>query len=340
MDPNETSASLGHLTKTALPVIGRVGTVTGGIVSLLAVLDAVSDDLVIIGGGVLLIAAVVTSAITVFHSTTRVVEENKVKTYTYPKRARTIATIIMVVAGVLLTIGGVSVALSRIGMFNRQAGRAPVAKTSLVPPQNSKQTGDVKQGTLVAQGTPIRSTIIPTNPPPTFTPSPINTPTITPPPGTPTRTPTFTPVAIDQMSDVSQLNKLGADAIKAMNLVRAQAAFNRALQIEATNAQSQLGLGITYFYLNNHQPAITPLSTALKLDTKLVEAHAYLGFIYDYRQDYVRAKAEYDEFLRIAPKDSPLRDNVDQRNKLIAGKSPAPTLTPFATPTVTVTPEK
>ena len=331
MDSNETSASLGHLTKTALPVIGRVGTVTGGIVSLLAVLDAVSNDLVIIVGGLLLVVAVTTSAVVVFHSTTRVVEEQKIKNYTYPKRARTIATIVMVVAGFLLTVGGIGVALSRIGMFNRQAGRGPVNKAAVLT-----LTPNPKLGTVSAVAPTIRSTSIPTNPPPTA----VATSTFTPVPGTPTRTPTPTALAVDQMTDIAQLNKLGFDTLKAMNLSRALQIFNRALQIEATNAQAQLGLGITYFYQNNHQSAITPLSTALKLDTKLVDAHAYLGFIYDYRLDFVRAKAEYDEFLRIAPKENSLRNEVDQRNKLLGGKAPPPTLTPFATPSATVTPEK
>jgi hypothetical protein len=332
MESKETLGNLSHLAKTALPIIGRVGTVAGGLVSLLIALNTISSDLVIVVGGVLLVVAIVTSAIVVFHSTTRVVEEQSVKSFTYSQRARTIATIVMVAAGILLGVFGVGVTLNKLAEANRQAGRGPVNKSALLT-----QTPNPKLGTTIAMATQVRSTSIPTNPP--ATPTPTATFTATPTPGTPTRTPTFTPVAVEQMTDVTQLNKLGSEALKAINLARAYALFSRALQIDATNAQSQLGLGITYFYLNNHQPAITPLTTALKLDPKLVDAHAYLGFIYDYRLDFVRARAEYDEFLRIAPKDNPLRDDVEQRNKLQSRSQPPPTLTPFMTPTSTPTSE-
>jgi len=334
MESNKVSGNLSHLTKTALPIIGRVGTVTGGMVSLLFALNAISSDLVIIIGGVLLVIAIVTSAIVVFHSTTRVVEEESIKSYTYPQRARTIATLVMIVGGILLAVFGVGVTLNKLGQFQRQPGRLPGKEANLTISPNPKLS------TALALSTQVRSTVIPTNPPATNPAGATPTSTTTLTPGVPTRTPTFTPVPVEQMTDVMQLNKLGAEALKTLNLTRAQSIFSRALQVEATNAQSQLGLGITYFYMNNHQPAIAPLSTALKLDAKLVDAHAYLGFIYDYRLDFVRARAEYDEFLRVAPKDNPLRDDVQERSRRLNGPQPPPTLTPFATPMPSPTPSQ
>jgi hypothetical protein len=40
------------------------------------------------------------------------------------------------------------------------------------------------------------------------------------------------------------------------------------------------------------------------------------------------ARAEYEEFLRIARRDHDLRDDVTERLKKIAGSGPFPTLTP------------
>ena len=83
--------------------------------------------------------------------------------------------------------------------------------------------------------------------------------------------------------------------------------------------------------------AYNPLRTALQLNPNLVEAHAYLGFVYDYRSDFVRARAEYEEFLRVAPHEHDLRDDVTERLKKLSGNGPYPTLTPLTFVSLTPT---
>jgi hypothetical protein len=70
----------------------------------------------------------------------------------------------------------------------------------------------------------------------------------------------------------------------------------------------------------------------------LVNAHAYLGFVYDYRSGFVRARAEYEEFLRIAPREHDLRDDVSERLKTLSGKPSFPSLTPQMNLSPTATP--
>ncbi len=311
-----------HLSKTALPLLGRIGTIAGGIVSLLAVFEAISGEIVTTVFVFGMVAVFVVTAIVVFHQTPQVVDEKPVRLYSYPQRARIVSALAMTLAGFFLL--GFTIRFSanlikplqtRFGVAARPTQRA----LGTLPPDRPAKPN-------------ASSTLVPT-----LTAAPTATPTWTPPP--PSRTLTVTPFPIDVMTDVNVLLKLGNDAHNAKNYARAVSYFARALQIDATNALAQYGLGRAHFFLNNVNAAYSPLRTALQLDPKLVDAHAYLGFVYDYRSDFVRARAEYEEFLRIAPRDHDLRDDVMDRLKKLAGNPPYPTLTPqviTVTPTATI----
>lgn len=76
--------------------------------------------------------------------------------------------------------------------------------------------------------------------------------------------------------------------------------------------------------------ALVPLRAALQLNPALGDAHAYLGFVCEQRSDAVRARAQLDEYLRVAPKDALLRADVSDALKRLsnpsrAGATPAPT---------------
>jgi Flp pilus assembly protein TadD len=310
---------LTHLGKTALPLIGRIGTIAGGIVSLLAVFETISGEIMTTISAFVVVAVFVVTAIVVFHQTTQVVDEKPIRVYSYSQRARVVSAIAMTIAAFFLvgfTIHfGANMMRPLQNRFN--FGARPTARPFLtLTPERT--------------GKPGAPTTIPTLPA-----SPTTTTTST--PALPTRTLTVTPFPIDQMTDINVLLKLGNDAHAAKNHSLAVSYFSRALQIDATNALAQFGLGRAHFFLNNVNAAYNPLRTALELDPKLVDAHAYLGFVYDYRSDFVRARAEYEEFLRIAPRDHDLRDDVTERLKILSGKSSFPTLTPQMNPSPTAT---
>jgi hypothetical protein len=310
--PPETG--LTHLSKIALPLIGRIGTIAGGIVSLLAVFETISGEIASTLFGFAFVAIFVVSAIVVFHRTTRVVDDKPTRAYSYSQKTRTIAAIVMTLAAFLLIGFAIRHSTNIFRVLARDRANAPARAT--VRPVTAL-TPDRKSGTPTHAAAPASAAISTLAPSPTLT---------------------VTPFPIDQMTDLNFLIKSGADALAAKNYSPAVAYFSRALQIDATNARAQLGLGQAHYFLNNVNAAFSPLRTALQLNPALFEAHAYLGFVYDYRSDFPRARAEYEEFLRVAPRDHNLRDDVSERLKKISASAAIPTLTPQ--PTLTSTPTK
>jgi tetratricopeptide (TPR) repeat protein len=144
----------------------------------------------------------------------------------------------------------------------------------------------------------------------------------TPLPGSPTS-------VFGRVGDIKSLNQTGFDALATANYTIAISAFFRALEVDATNAQSQLGLGEAYYYTAQYTMAMLPLRTALQLNSTLSDAHAYLGLVYEQRADLLRARVELDEYIRISPKDTPLRAAVTDALKRLSNPArPAPTPAP------------
>jgi hypothetical protein len=251
--------------------------------------------------------------VVVFHRTPRVVDAKPTRAYSYSQQTRTIAAIVMTLAAFFLIGFAIRHSANIFRTLSRDRANAPARApvrplTSLTPDRKS--------------GTPTNASALASAATSTLAPSP---------------TLTVTPFPIDQMTDLTFLLKSGNDALAAKNYSPAVAYFSRALQIDATNARAQLGLGQAHYFLNNVNAAFSPLRTALQLNPALFEAHAYLGFVYDYRADFPRARAEYEEFLRVAPRDHDLRDDVSERLKKVSGSANFPTLTPQPTVTPTST---
>jgi len=325
MDNTDPSPGIKHLFENALPLIGRVGAIAGGILSLVAALRTITNEIVIAVEGVALVSAVVSSAFVVWSRTTRRVDEKSIRVPHYSRKNRFIAGFVFSISALLLLgfvyrVGGDLLSHERENQIS--AIRTPRAQ--LTPPnERTRPSGLI--ATIVA---PASLTSTPT-------------------PGQPTATvppPTFTAIPLNQITDVNTLNKLGTDALAAKNYRAAFGFFSRALQVDATNAPAQLGYGETQFYLGNEFPAQSALRTALQLNPGLVDAHAYLAFVYDQQQDYARARAEYEEFARVAPKDNPLYQQVRERVIQLSGKGSIPTatvvnanLTPSPTASATLT---
>ena len=93
---------LTHLGKTALPLIGRISTIAGGIVSLLAVFETISGEIMTTISAFIVVAVFVATAIVVFHQTTQVVDEKPIRVYSYSQRARVVSAIAMTIAAFFL----------------------------------------------------------------------------------------------------------------------------------------------------------------------------------------------------------------------------------------------
>lgn len=329
----DTATGWSHLGKTALPLIGQVGAVIGGVFSMLAVFEKISGEIVTTVEGFILVAAIIASGIVVFYRQSIIVDEQKKNVYLYPRKARIIAAMVMTIAGILLAVfilrlwvtangGSIRAPFSGGGRQTPFAGLTRNAdRADKIPPTFTPSTP-----TRATNSTAVPTTLA------------TNTPSLTPPPPKTATATTATTPPIDQITDVSLLIKMGNDALTAKRYSQAQNYFTRATFVEATNAQAQFGLGQAQFYQNNFNSALEPFQIALRLNANLFAAHAYLGWIYDYRQDKARAVAEYDVFLKAAPRDDPLRPDISDRMKQLINTSIAPTLTPNATPAATATP--
>lgn len=308
-----------HLSKTALPLIGQVGAVIGGVFSMLAAFQKISGELVTAVEGFVIVVAAVASGIVVFYRHSTVVADQKKNVFGYPYKARVAAAVVLAISGFLLIIF--------LGRLWNDANAA-----SITPTPTARQT-------LAAGVVPTRLAdrrVTPTLPPPTVTqttaPSATATSTVT------TKTQTPMPLPVEQITDVNLLIKMGNDALSTRHYQLAVSYLTRATFVEATNAQAQFGLGQAYFYQNNLNSAQEPFQIALRLNPNYHDAHAYLGWIYDYHQDKARAIAEYDVFLKAAPRDDPLRPDIADRMKQLTSGGIAPTLTPIGQPTTLPTP--
>lgn len=340
-EATESLTGWSHLSKTALPLLGRVGTVIGGIFSMLAVFKQISGEIIMTVEGFVLVVAVLSSGIVVFYRTSHVVDGQKKSIFSYSHKARAVAAVVLVIASIFLFV--FFIRLWNIANPTERPLAAQTARqTVLANSNNSAERGAKPAQTLTARASVV---VPPPSIPPaptaastaTATPSSTATPTNTATPLPPTRTPTATTATLDQITDVNILNKMGDEALTNKKYSQAANIFLRAIFVEATNAQAQYGLGQAYFYQNNLNAAIQPFQIALGLDLKLHGAHAYLGWIYDYRSDKAKAIAEYDVFLKSAPRDDPWRNDISDRIKQLTGKEPAPTLTPIGNPTATAT---
>lgn len=322
MDNNEPTPGIGHILANALPLIGRVGAAVGGILGMLAALKAFTNEIVSAIEGLVLISTVVSSAFVIWSRTPRTVDETRVTIPVYSRKNRAVAAVALAVSALLLVAFSYRIVTNFVNQGNIAQATTTTTPTTLAlapsPPFERTRLGGFSATATALALLPSR------------TPAPSNTST---PPAS------FTPIPLSQITDVSLLNKLGADALAAKNYRLAFGFYSRALQVDATNAVSQLGYGETHFFLGNESTAQTALRTALQLDPKLVDAHAYLAYLYDQQQDYPRARAEYEEFSRNAPKDSPLIASIRERVNQLSSRNSIPTATPLLTgvPTLSLT---
>lgn len=109
-DQMDTTAGLGHLFKNAIPLVSRVGFITGGIVTLWGVIQKASGEIITGVEGFLVIATMITSGMVVFWRIPKIVDDQTKSVPLYPRRHRVIAGVILAISSVL------SVALAiRIG---------------------------------------------------------------------------------------------------------------------------------------------------------------------------------------------------------------------------------
>jgi hypothetical protein len=290
-------AGLRDLVKKSIPLVSQVGAVTGGLVSLLAALEKVSGELTMALAGFMLVAAMVSSGIVIWGRTTRGAGKAVVSVPLFSRAHRRTAGIALVVSIVLLILFLVQVGVA----LSRPSGQGRFAINPSMPGGNAR----------AVRPTPTPTTVTPLA-------GPSSTPALS-----PTETRTALPAAPSPVVGAAALVTQGFAALSEQDYARALSLFDRALQTDATSGRAQLGLGEAYYYLADYRAAIPPLRLALQLDPDLNEAHAFLGFAYDDSQDSVRARAEYGEFLRVAPIDSPLRSQVEERFSRHLSPSPA-----------------
>ncbi len=313
MSEGQPAGGIGQLLKSATPLIGRVGAVASGIIGLLVALEKVSGQLITTVEGFLLVVAVVASGVVVWGHSTQVVAGRSASVPFYSRRQRMIAAIVLAAASVLMVLFMIRLG----GDFLLTQGRDVLGggRPAPRPPQATRQVAR-ETGRAASPAPPIQ-TMTPAAAFATAAPQPTVTSVLTPGGGL--------------LDDLGVLNRAGFDALATKDYTEALTLFQRVLQVDATNAQGQLGLGTAYYYLGRYRPAVIPLQAALQLDSTLVDAHAYLGLSYEQLGDNVRAMAEYEEYLRVAPKDAAMRPTIVDALKRVSALT-IPASTPVPTP--------
>jgi hypothetical protein len=285
-------AGLHDLVKKAIPLVSQIGAVAGGLVSLLAALEKVSGELTMALAGFMLVAATVASGIVIWGKTTRGAGagHEAVSVPLFSAAHRRTAAIALAVTIVLLILFLVQVGVA----LSRPSGQGRFAINPSGPAGGARPGRATPTATVAP---PLASTF------------------------------TALPAAPSPVTGAAALASQGFAALSAQNYKAALDLFALALEADATSARAQLGLGEAYYFLANYRAAIPPLRLAAQLNPSLDEAHAYLGFAYEDSQDAVRARAEFEEYLRVAPADAPLRTQVEQRLR----RNVAPTVPTGAT---------
>ncbi len=291
MSSEETAGGISQLLKVALPRVGQVGAVASGLIGLLVALEKLSGEIVTALEGIVLLMAIVASATVIWGHSSKTVDGHSVSLPLYSRRTRRAAVVVLAVLGVLTLFFAAQVANA---FLHDQTSDQAVAAGRATPRPGLQQTRTAERATQGANvvGTPS-GTALPD---------------------------------VRQVNDIRTLTTMGFQAIASKEIMRALVIFSRALQVDATSSLAQLGYGESLYFDAQYANAITPLKTALQLNANLSDAHAYLGFAYAATKDSVRARAEFDEFLRVAQNDSDLRPLVNVASKQL------PNVTPIAPP--------
>jgi serine/threonine protein kinase/tetratricopeptide (TPR) repeat protein len=107
---------------------------------------------------------------------------------------------------------------------------------------------------------------------------------------------------IDIDPDAMVAYQAGWDALMERSLQLALTQFHYALDVDATFAEAQIGLGVTYAQQGYQEQALIALQSALNLDSSCAEAHAYLGDLYLERQEVDKGIQLFQQALNIQPR--------------------------------------
>ncbi|NJK63002.1 MAG: tetratricopeptide repeat protein [Synechococcaceae cyanobacterium SM2_3_1] len=107
---------------------------------------------------------------------------------------------------------------------------------------------------------------------------------------------------IDIDPDAMVAYQAGWDALMERSLQQALTQFHYALNVDATFAEAQVGLGVTYAQQGYHEQALIALQSALRLDPSCAEAQAYLGDLYLERQEVAAGVQLLQQALSLKPR--------------------------------------
>ena len=105
-------------------------------------------------------------------------------------------------------------------------------------------------------------------------------------------------------------NLLGQLWLQAKDVERAEAAFKKAIELNAALPVSYLNLAALYRQTGKVDQAIQEYEAALAKNPKLLSAQALLGMIHEQRKEYDKARGRYEESLKIDPKFAPAANNL------------------------------
>ena len=105
-------------------------------------------------------------------------------------------------------------------------------------------------------------------------------------------------------------NLLGQLWLKAKDLGQAEAAFEKAIELDNSLISAYLNLGQVYHQAGKTDQAAKEYETVLQKEPKQIQAHMMLGIIHEGRKEYDKAQGHYEVILTVSPQFAPAANNL------------------------------
>ena len=119
------------------------------------------------------------------------------------------------------------------------------------------------------------------------------------------------------MPDASDLSNMAVELAESGQYEEALDFVNRAIKLDANNANSWYNKGIILFKMGRYQDALNSFAQATDIDPEFTEAWYNKGMALMHQQKYLDAIRAFNKLLKIHPHDERAREQLNQAQQKI-----------------------
>ena len=119
------------------------------------------------------------------------------------------------------------------------------------------------------------------------------------------------------MPDASDLSNRAVELAESGQYDKALDLINRAIRLDANNANSWYNKGIILFKMGRYQDALNSFAQAADIDPEFTEAWYNKGLALMHMGKYLEAIRAFNKLLKIHPHDKRAREQLDQAQQKI-----------------------